>query len=191
MGNMLEKLIKSKTAVKVIGVALFSDGLHLREIARRAGTSAPQAKRELDALVALGVLAKESKGSLCVYHQNRNSPLLPDLRSIYLKTDGVVGEVAARLWKVKGISRAFVYGSMASGAFGERSDADVMVVGAAEDETLLKEMFEAQKTTGREINYIHWSEKDYAQKKRENGAFFRSVASGKKIWLIGEALGFG
>ena len=188
---MLEMLIKSRVAVSVIGVALFHDGLHLREIARRAGTSSSQAKRELDSLVALGVLGKEKKGNICVYHQRKESPIFGDLRNLYLKTDGVAGEVGARLLKVNGISRAFIYGSMASGAFGERSDVDVLVVGAAEDGVLSQAMFEVQKKTGREINYILWGEKDYAQKVKEKGAFFKSVAKGKKIWLIGEKVGFG
>ncbi|MFA6327901.1 MAG: nucleotidyltransferase domain-containing protein [Candidatus Micrarchaeia archaeon] len=188
---MLERLIKSRTAVNVIGVALFHDGLHLREIARRAGTAPSQAKRELDALVALGVLGKEKKGNICIYHQRKECPIFGDLRNLYLKTDGAVGEVCARLLKVDGISRAFIYGSMAGGAFGERSDVDVMVVGTADDGVLSQAMFEAQKRTGREINYILWGEKDYAQKAKERGAFFKSVAAGKKIWLVGEKVGFG
>ena len=184
-------LIKSRIAVSVIGVALFQDGLHLSEIARRAGTSSFQARRELDSLVALGVLGKERKGNICIYHQRKESPIFGDLRSLYLKTDGVAGEVGAKLLKVDGISRAFIYGSMASGVFGERSDVDLMVVGAADDTVLSQAMLEAQKSTGREINYILWAEKDYARKKKEEGAFFKSVANGKKIWLIGEKNGFG
>jgi len=188
---MLEMLIKSKIAVSVIGIALFHDGLHLREIARRACTSSFQAKRELDALVALGVLGKEKRGNMCIYHQRKESPIFGDLRNLYLKTDGVAGEIADRLLKVKGISRAFIYGSMAGGTFGERSDVDLMVVGAADDSVLSQAMLEAQKRTGREINYILWGEKDYAQKVKEKGAFFKSVSAGKKIWLMGEKNGFG
>ena len=184
-------LIKSKIAVSVIGVALFQDGLHLREIARRAGTSSFQAKRELDTLVALGVLGKEKKGNICVYHQRKDSPIFGDLRNLYLKTDGAAGEIGTRLQKVQGISRAFIYGSMAGGTFGERSDVDLMVIGEADDGELSQSMLEAQKRTGREINYILWGEKDYARKVKEKGAFFKSVANGKKIWLMGEKDGFG
>lgn len=42
--NRLELLLRSTAEAKVNRVVLFSDGLHLREIARRAGISSFEAK---------------------------------------------------------------------------------------------------------------------------------------------------
>ena len=53
---MLETLLYSKAEVDVLGIVLFEDGLHLREIARRAKRPAPQAMRELNRLVRAGLL---------------------------------------------------------------------------------------------------------------------------------------
>ena len=51
---MLEKLLHGKAEVNLLGVVIFIDGLHLREIARKVGISSSEAKRELDILVSAG-----------------------------------------------------------------------------------------------------------------------------------------
>ncbi len=90
---MLEKLFRSKAEVKVLGIVLFEDGLHLREIARRAAVSPYEAKKELDNLIALGILIKEKQGNQLLFRSYPSCPFLEDLRSIYRKTEGVFKEL--------------------------------------------------------------------------------------------------
>jgi len=82
---MLERLFKSGAEVKVLGVILFEDGLHLREIARRSNLSSYETKRELDNLTEIGILNKEKKGNLALFFQNKDCPILKDLKNLYLK----------------------------------------------------------------------------------------------------------
>jgi len=77
---MLEKLLHSKAAASVLATVMEHDGLHLREIARRASVSPSEARRELDQLAALGVLRKERRGAQLFFHINRECPFLPELR---------------------------------------------------------------------------------------------------------------
>lgn len=84
----LERIFRSKAEVAVLGVVLFSESLHLREIARRAGLSSSEAKRELDTLAALGLLLPERKGNLVLFYTDRRCPFLDDLRSIFVKAKG-------------------------------------------------------------------------------------------------------
>jgi predicted nucleotidyltransferase len=185
MNNMLERLLRSKAETAVLGVVLFTDGLHLREIARRAKTSAPQAKAELDSLCELGILKMEKKGNLSIYSSNPVCPFIGELRSLYLKTDGAIGILSWEISKLRGAALAFVYGSFANGNYSEKSDMDVLVVGNLRAEDLDAACFLAQKKSGREINYILWSEGDLKRKAKESGAFYSSIVKGKKIWLAG------
>lgn len=82
---MLERLFRSKAEVSVLGVVLFSESLHLREIARRAGISSSEAKKELDSLVDLGLLFTEHKGNLVLFYTDRRCGFLEDLRNIFVK----------------------------------------------------------------------------------------------------------
>ncbi|MEW6329464.1 MAG: nucleotidyltransferase domain-containing protein [Candidatus Micrarchaeota archaeon] len=187
---MLERLLRSRAEAKVLGVVLFTDGLHLRETARRAGISPPEAKRELDALVSLGVLKSAKSGNLSIFSLNERCPFLQELKTLYLKTDGIFEALRGSISKVRGVDYAFIYGSMARGDYSEGSDVDVLVIGESDENELAMAFTELQKKITREINFILWTRKDFSRKIRENGSFFSSVASGKKIWLAGDEGGF-
>lgn len=187
---MLERLLRSKAEVAVLGIVLFSDSLHLREIARRAGISPPEAKRELDSLVGLGALAKATKGNMSVYTLNPACPFINELKGLYLKTEGPVPLLRKELSKLEGLEYAFVYGSFASGNFSERSDIDLFLAGDVKVGETDRICFDVQKKTLREINYILWSDADLKKKLREGSAFVSSLVKKEKIWLVGDADGF-
>lgn len=188
---MLEKLFRSNAEVAVLSVALFEENLHLREISRRAKVSTSETKKELDNLVSLGVLTLERKGNLSLYRTNPACPFLSELKSLYLKTDGVFSLLRKELQKLPGIRYALVYGSMAKGTYSEKSDLDILVVGSIEEPLLESLAFRLQKILKREINYILWSERDYRSKAKERGSFVSSLLSSPKIMLVGDEDGFG
>ncbi|MCK4319010.1 hypothetical protein KAW38_00370 [Candidatus Micrarchaeota archaeon] len=86
---MLERLLRSKAEVSILGIVLFQEGLYLREIARMASLSPSEAKKELDNLVSLGVLRKKRHGNQVFFSLNANCPFLDELKGLYLKTEGV------------------------------------------------------------------------------------------------------
>lgn len=182
---MLERILRSKAEVGVLGVVLFSDGLHLREIARRANVSPPETKNELDNLSSLGLLTKTAKGNLCMYSLNPECPFSQELRGLYVKTEGAIPLLKKELNQLGGIRFAFVYGSFASNTFNEKSDVDLLIIGRARVEELDSLCLGLLKKTGREVNYILWSEEDLRKKLIEASGFINSVIRGKKIWLVG------
>jgi len=183
---MLEKFFRSTAEVRVLGTVLSSDGLHLREIARRSGVSAPETKRELDVLESAGVLKKERKGNLSVFTLRQDCPFLPELRGLYLKTEGVVAELGKAIGRLAGVKWAFVYGSFAEGTFAETSDVDLLIVGSVDEDEASRGCFAVQKKTGWAIHPVVWTEQDLREKTREKSAFLASLLKKKKIWLAGE-----
>ncbi len=188
---MLASLFRSKAEVRVLGVLFSSEGLHLREIARRAGVSPFEAKRELDQLHTLGVFRKEKRGNQLLFFLDSSCPFLPELRSLYLKTEGAARQLKGALAGLPNIRYAFVFGSLARGKERSSSDVDVLVVGNADEEKLAHAVSENQWKSGREINYILWTEQDFRKKLGEKSAFLRSVVKNKKIWLAGNEHEFG
>jgi len=187
---MLETLLYSKAEVDVLGVVLFHDGLHLREIARRAKRPAPQAMRELDRLVRAGLLRHEKKGSMKLFFLDKTCPYQDELRSIYRKTEGLAPALGEAMKLIAGVRFAFIYGSFAQAQERQPRDVDVLVVGGKTD-PLDEACFALQRRYGREINYIHWSDDDLRKKLKERGAFISSILRKRRLWLVGDEDEFG
>jgi len=181
---MLGVLVGSGALAKVLGVVLFKESLYLRDIARIAGISPSEAKRELDKLVSVGVLLSRRKGNLRIFTLNSDCPFLGELKGLYLKTNGVFSMLRRALSR-KGVAGAFVYGSMANGSYSDRSDLDLLVVGDISEDELERVLFSIQKETSREINYILWTEGELRKKLVEKSGFARSLAKREKVWIKG------
>lgn len=184
-------MFRSKAQVAALSIVLFEDRLHLREIARRAKISAPQAKNELDTLEKIGVLSKERIGNMSVYSLNKKCPFLDELRGLFAKTQGIVPLLQKEVQKIQGVRFCIVYGSYAGGTFGPNSDIDILCIGDAPIEKLDGLFLRLQQKIGREINYIVWNEDDFGQKLAKRGAFVKSILSGKKIFAVGGEDEFG
>jgi predicted nucleotidyltransferase len=187
---MLEKLLRSKAEVRILGVALFSHGLHLREISRKSGVSSFETKKELDNLVELGVLRNERRGNQLAFFPNDSCSFFPELKGLYMKTEGVFFELKQELSKISDLRFAFVFGSTASNKEKPASDIDLMVIGDIEEERLSDAVFKIQKKIGREINFIHWSENDLKDKVNKNSSFLKSILR-NTVFLVGDADEFG
>jgi len=183
-------LLRSKAEVKVLGIVLFFDDLHLREIARRAGVSPYETRRELGTLVEIGVLSCEKRGNQVSFRVRKDCPFLEELKGLYQKTEGVFSELREYLADVSGITYAFVFGSAAEGRERPTSDIDLLIIGDAEDKIISERIFSVQRKTGKEINFIVWSTADFLDKIAENSGFLKNIAAKKRVWLLGEEDGF-
>ena len=93
----------------------------------RSGTGAVQ--RELARLQAAGLVIVTRVGKQKHYQANARSPVFEELRTLVLKTSGLVDVLRAALAPVsRDIRAAFVYGSIANGQDTAANDIDVMVV---------------------------------------------------------------
>lgn len=86
---MLERLLTSKTRIKVLRLLMFNQDkeYHLREIARLVNTSPIYVAKELNNLGKLNLVKKSRKANLSIYSVNKECILLNELRQIFLKTD--------------------------------------------------------------------------------------------------------
>jgi predicted nucleotidyltransferase len=187
---MLEFLMRSGAGVRVLGVALFSEGRYLREIARQASVSPSEASRELAILARAGVLRSEKRGNQLLFFTNASCPFLSELKSLYRKTEGAVPAIRQLLSSLPGVKYSAVFGSVASGKEKPASDIDLLVIGSMDDDALSRGIFEIQTQTGREINFVVWSEKDLLDKARRKSSFLRNIVKNRRIWLTGDERGF-
>ncbi|MFH1520567.1 MAG: nucleotidyltransferase domain-containing protein [Candidatus Micrarchaeota archaeon] len=187
---MLEKLLRSKAGVKLLGVALFNNGFHLRELARKANISPFEAKRELDILVDIGLLIRKKSGNQVLFYTNRDCSFLQDIKNLYQKTEGFFSLLKEAFSQLN-VDYAFVFGSMAKGTEKPNSDIDVMIIGDESDTNISDAIFNIQKKSKREINFILWSKKDFQEKLRSKNIFLSNILNQKIVWVMGDENEFG
>jgi predicted nucleotidyltransferase len=84
------------------------------------------------------------------------------------------------------IKVAFIYGSMARGEEGSRSDIDLLIVGGVSFADVVVNLQEAQKILGREVNPTVYPLDEFRAKMRAKHHFLTSVLKGPKIYLVGD-----
>ncbi len=182
---MLEKLFKSRILVSVIGSLLTEESLHIRELARKAETGPTNVKKELENLRELGLASETRKGNLSLWSLKRDSPLYPEIRNLFLKTE-LAGSYLSGVLRKFNPEYTLIFGSFAKGTQREGSDIDLLIVGEIDDEELMQAIEEAQKGLGREINYILWSESDFLHRKKAGHSLLNEISRNPTIWLWGD-----
>lgn len=186
---MLEIILGSRTRTRVLSLLLLSPDppLHVRELARRSDVNINAVRRELARLEQAGIVRSSSKGNLLLYEANPASPIFDDLRSLFLKTEGIVGALSKALSEMEGIKKAFVFGSFASGEVTLQSDVDLIVVGSIDEDRLMHAARELEERFSREVNYILLSSEEYDRRRSDDDPFLSNVLSGRTIPLVGDA----
>jgi predicted nucleotidyltransferase len=186
---MLEKLFTSKARVKILELLLFDplSEFHIREISRRTKVSAPYVKKELDQLRKINLVTETSRGNLKLYRINRDSPIVEDIKRIFLKTDSLGGLLSKELSELGKIDYALVYGSFARGDETENSDIDLLVVGKVDEEKLVPLIGSIEKQIGREVNYILWTSSEFNKRAGERHNLLLDIIGKPFIMLIGDA----
>src|SRR3989304_5685592 len=184
---MLATLFSSRVRAKVLAAFFLLPGeKHTAwELAQRLGENYSPVWKELVRLEGLGILISEPRGNSKDYQINVDVPIIPELRSMVLKTEGVGMVIKEKLREIGSIKKAFIYGSYASGEADARSDLDLMIIGEINLDRLAVIISELEKELNRSINYVNYSEEEWNGKAAVKDPFWENVTSAPKIILIG------
>lgn len=189
--NLLTELLSSRTRAEVFRL-LFgasSGALHMREIQRRARSSIGAVQQELQKLRRNGFIDAQKDGNRVVYTANRSHPLYPEIRSLVLKTGGLVDLLRTVLSDPK-IEWAFVFGSVACGDETAESDVDLLVIGDIGLRAVTGLLSGIAEQIGREINPHVFRRAEFLKRKREKDAFLMRVLAAPKLFVVGESHDF-
>ena len=179
----------TKTQRRVLGL-LFGNpdrSFYTKEIVRFAEVGIGSVQRELEKLVAVGLVAATKIGNQKHYQANRQAPIFEELRGIMLKTFGLADVLRDALTSfVDRIEVAFIYGSVAKAIDTASSDIDVMIVAPALSyaETVGR-LAETEARLGRAVNPTLYKPEEFRRKLAEDSAFLHRVLDQPKIFLIG------
>jgi len=185
---VLEELFSSQARVVILCLFLLSpdDRFYVREVAARTNQPRRAVQRELPKLEAIGLLEHTIDGNRKYYRVNKDCPIFPELKSIFLKTVGLGDALREFLARVEGaIHAAFIYGSYAKGEESTTSDIDLFVVGTITARELSAVLATAKSELAREINPVMMTPEELTAKVASRNHFVLSVLEEPKTFLVG------
>ena len=185
---MLKSLFGSEARVRVLALFMLhpASEFYLREIAQRTGLPVRAVERTVKTLTEIGLLKREKRGNSVYFSVNRDFPIFPELKAIFLKTVGLGDRLREALAEEGGIEVAFIYGSYAKNQETLSSDVDLFLVGSISPRVLTPILSRLEEELGREINATVFTPEELRQRLREKDHFVRAVLSDPKIFLIGD-----
>ena len=130
--SQLGNALFTSTQQRVLGLlyAQPDKSFYLKEILRLTGMGVATIKRELDRMLAAGILSMTKIGNQHHYQANSECPIYLELLGIVKKTIGITDVLSLALSPLTAhITWAFVFGSVASGKETSASDIDLMIIG--------------------------------------------------------------
>lgn len=157
----------------------------MQEIGRILGKKPGTFQRAINNMVSEGVLISEYKANARFFQANKKYPIYKELKSIVFKTVGVQGRIRDALEEIGNVKFAFIYGSYAKAKETYFSDIDLLVIGNADEDTLIKALDSLEEKFQREINYKLYTFKEFKKEIKEKEPFLLEIMRDKKIMLIG------
>lgn len=157
----------------------------IQEIGRILAKKPGVFQRTLYDLEREGILQSEYMANARYFRANREYPLYKEYRSIVSKTIGVIGSVKEVLEKAGRIDFSFLYGSFAKSKEDYLSDIDLVIVGAPDEDLIIREFGKLEEYLKREINYKLYSLKSFLESARRKDPFLLGILKDHVIMLIG------
>jgi predicted nucleotidyltransferase len=185
-GPAWELFGRSEIRRRILGLIILEpeQRLHLREIARRVGTSAGTARRELQKLEAAGIVESVREGRQVYFQVPKDSTIYRTLDEIVRQTAGA-GEILRRLLSgLDGVKSAVIFGSYAAGVTSSGSDVDLLVVGRPDRDELTDRLEQAGREIGRPVNEVVYTADELEQRRARGDVFVRSIDEGRVIPVL-------
>ena len=161
---------------------------YVSELARWMHVPSSSLQRELADLTSAGILKTYRQGRMAYYQANTELPIFPELKSLLIKTAGLVNVLAEALSSLgPKIKVAFVYGSIASGREEPDSDIDLFIVGTLKSIELALPIRKASATLHREVTPMLYSPSEFVKKQMSKDHFVTRVLEKPKLIVIGSA----
>ena len=159
---------------------------YIKEILRLTGMGVATIKRELDRMLAAGILRMNRVGNQHHYQADPQCPIYSELLVIVKKTLGLTEVIRLALAPLTArIEWAFVFGSAASGKETAGSDIDLMIIGEAGFSEVVNALYPVQETLGREVNPKIFRRDEWSGLLEAKDAFASGVMAKPRLDVMG------
>jgi hypothetical protein len=160
--------------------------LNIHELADRAGLAYSTAHREVQKLLAAGILAERQSGQARVIRPDDESPFFVPLRELLLTAFGPVPLLRAGLSDVPGVLAVAIFGSFAARTLGEPGavpqDIDVLILGEPDATAVLDVCEQVSREVERPVNPTIFSVVEW----HAGSGFAEAVSAGRLLPVLGQ-----
>lgn len=184
----IHALISSRIRIELLKILALKpeSRFNINELSRQTGFSIRGVEKELKNLLSGGILRKEVSGNQHRYQLDPLCPINREIKGIIAKTVGIAELVKQALKSVEQkIPRAFIYGSFASGDYGNDSDVDLFIITEVSGVKLAEMLGDVQTKVGRSINVAQFTLDEYNRRKEQNDHFLIRVLESPKVNIFG------
>ncbi len=185
--DQLQDFMISRVRVRILELFFNqpNEMFFVREITRHTHEEINAVRRELERMLACGLLRSEERGNRLYYFLNKNYLYFPELLRMVVKSTGL-GQKLFKLRKKLGNVKFIMFsGKFVHTDLSHRSEVDVLVVGdivLAELEAIMKE---EEQRLGRDISYTVLGEEEFEFRKQRRDPFLMEVLYGTRIMIVG------
>lgn len=156
---LLKSLFSSRTRVKLLELFLLNtqSEFFIREITRKLKEQINSVRRELDNLKKCGLLTARVRNRRKFYSVNQNFELLPEFKSIFLKTADPQIEIKRTIEKFGAIDLLLLSGQFVGN---KNATTDMLIVGTL-DKNKLKDYLERELTAEQKVRFTVISRSDF------------------------------
>lgn len=178
--------LRSKVTIKLLDYYFLNPDaqVYINELARILELDPKNTETKLKEFEKKGLFKSEFRGKERYFFLAKDNPVLEHYRQIFLKTYGIEKRLKDMLRDIKGLKEAYLFGSYASNSMDSSSDIDILAIGTHSVLELQRVIVKLQKDTGRELNVMNLSQKEFEAKKKGKDPFIRGVFKTKTIRLV-------
>jgi predicted nucleotidyltransferase len=170
-----------------LGATLLQPGrsFTLQELLRVASSGRGSTQQQIDRLVEVGVLQDEPRrGRQRSIRANTSFIFYPELASIARKSFALAEPIKEALAPfTQQITEAFLFGSVVKGTDTEKSDVDLIVVGATSLLDLTEVIHKVEQSLGRQIHFSLYEPAEWSTL-LQSDAVVAQIANGPKIRIL-------
>ena len=178
--------LKSAIAQNILNYFFLNphESLYVNELSRKLALDKRNLVKKLKELEEEGILKSERRGNLKLYSINRKYNLYNEYKKIISKTVGLENGLRKILGEIKGVKKAYIYGSYAKDNMDTHSDIDLLVIGSHDIMQLQKAISRLQKETDREINVTNINSGEFEKKLKNKDPFLKGILHKNYIEII-------
>jgi predicted nucleotidyltransferase len=183
----IANVLFSSTRQRLLSALLLNSRqpVYATELANRFGVRPSTLQRDLAKFTQAGILKMFRSGNRAYFQANEECPVLPELRSLLIKTSGLADVLRVELAPLASkIKVAAVYGSIATGTETSGSDIDLLLIGSVKMIELVPLLEQVTGKLRRQINPTLYTPEEFSQKVRRSH-FVQSVLGKPLLFVLG------
>ncbi|HXM57363.1 MAG TPA: MarR family transcriptional regulator [Candidatus Dormibacteraeota bacterium] len=189
-GSVAQALFGSATLPRLLEVLATEPDRRFTtaELEARVRASHDSTFRALQRAVAAGLVVREGVGRQFVYRADSASPIFPEVKTLLSKLFGPASALRRALSGLgpPDVESAFLFGSAARAEDRLASDLDVFVVGDVSRFALSRQLADAERELGREVNAMAYPRQEVAARLAAGDGFLLEVWRQPKLMLVGD-----